>query len=111
MESSTTRTPRMLADSTACGACINGSIAHRRGAMRRTRGGAVTTSTRTERRHVRDDDARTDVAHGRSIVPWPVGRDDGGDDAAVLDPDAAALSPGQGTMLRPWATSVRASSS
>jgi hypothetical protein len=42
-----------------------------------------------------DADARTDVARGRGVVPWHVGRDDGGDDAAVLGPDAVALSPGR----------------
>ncbi len=31
-----------------------------------------------------DADARTDVARRRGVVPWHVGRDDGGDDAAVL---------------------------
>ena len=33
-----------------------------------------------------DADARTDVARRRDVVPWHVGRDDGGDDAAVLVP-------------------------
>src|SRR5882672_4478752 len=40
-----------------------------------------------------DADARADVVRRRSIVPWHVGRDDGGDDAAVPGPDAAALPP------------------
>src|SRR6266404_6051781 len=31
-----------------------------------------------------DADARTDVARRCGVVPWHVGRDDGGDDAAVL---------------------------
>src|SRR5436190_9542979 len=42
-----------------------------------------------------DADARTDVARRRGVVPWHVGRDDGGDDAAVLGPDAVALPPGR----------------
>src|SRR5712692_3904417 len=42
-----------------------------------------------------DADARTDVARRRSVVPWHVGRDDGGDDAAVVGPDAVALPPGR----------------
>src|SRR5437660_933976 len=41
-----------------------------------------------------DADARTDVAGRRDIVRRHVGRDDGGDDAAVPGPDAVALSPG-----------------
>src|SRR5512132_4192008 len=35
-----------------------------------------------------DADARTDVARRRGVVPRHVGRDDGGDDAAVPGPDA-----------------------
>jgi len=42
-----------------------------------------------------DADARTDVAWCRGVVPRHVGRDDGGDDAAVPDPDAVALSSGR----------------
>src|SRR5438105_11213446 len=42
-----------------------------------------------------DADARTNVARRRGIVPLHVGRDDGGDDAPVLDPDAVALPPGR----------------
>src|SRR5437870_5840054 len=42
-----------------------------------------------------DADARSDVARRRSVVPWHVGRDDGGDDAAVLGADAVALPPGR----------------
>ena len=42
-----------------------------------------------------DADARTDVARRRGVVPRHVGRDDGGDDAAVLGPDAVALPPGR----------------
>src|SRR6266581_7164765 len=38
-----------------------------------------------------DADARTDVARRRGVVPRHVGRDDGGNDAAVLGPDAVAL--------------------
>src|SRR5438874_1720070 len=34
---------------------------------------------------------RTDVPRRRGIVPWQVGRDDGGDDAAVTGPHAVAL--------------------
>src|ERR1700674_1080422 len=41
-----------------------------------------------------DANARTDVARRRGVVPWNVGRDDGGDDAAVLGPHARALPPG-----------------
>jgi len=41
-----------------------------------------------------DADARTDVAR-RRVVPRYVGRDDGGDDAAVLGPNAVALPPGR----------------
>src|SRR5438309_6472568 len=40
-------------------------------------------------------DARTDVARRRGVVPWHVGRDDGGDDAAVAGPDAVALPSGR----------------
>src|SRR5229473_652752 len=42
-----------------------------------------------------DADARTDVARGRGVVRWHVGRDDGGDDAAVPGPDAVPLPPGR----------------
>src|SRR3977135_4243069 len=42
-----------------------------------------------------DADARTDVARRRGVVPWHVGGDDGGDDAAVLGPNAMALPPGR----------------
>src|SRR5205823_10525429 len=42
-----------------------------------------------------DADARTDVARRCGVVPWHVGRDDGGDDAAVLGPDAVALPRGR----------------
>jgi hypothetical protein len=38
-----------------------------------------------------DADARTDVGRRRGGVLWHVGRDDGGDDAAVLNPDVVAL--------------------
>ena len=38
-----------------------------------------------------DADARPDVARRRGVVPRHVGRDDGGDDAAVAGPDAVAL--------------------
>src|SRR3984893_1217383 len=41
-----------------------------------------------------DADAWTDVAGRRGVVPRHVGRDDGGDDPAVLGPDAVALPPG-----------------
>src|SRR5213075_2879127 len=41
-----------------------------------------------------DADARTDVAGRRGVVPRHVGRDDGGDDAAVFGPDAVALPSG-----------------
>ena len=36
-----------------------------------------------------------DVARRRGVVPRHVGRDDGGDDAAVAGPDAVALPPGR----------------
>ena len=39
--------------------------------------------------------AGTDVARRRRVVPRHVDRDDGGDDAAVAGPDAAALPPGR----------------
>src|SRR5713101_143849 len=42
-----------------------------------------------------DADARTDVARRRGVVSWNVGRDDGGDDAAVPGPNARALPPGR----------------
>src|SRR5712691_5781035 len=38
-----------------------------------------------------DADARTDVARRRGVVPRHVGRDDGGDDAAILGANAVAL--------------------
>src|SRR6266568_4938329 len=41
------------------------------------------------------DACRTDVVRRRGVVPRHVGRDDGGDDAAVLGPDAVALPPGR----------------
>src|SRR6266566_2527470 len=82
----------MRADWTPCGACIRGLTAHPRGAMRRACGGAATMST-TKDEH--DADVRTHMARRRSVVPGHVGRDDGGDDAAVLGPDAVALPPGR----------------
>src|SRR5438445_13548916 len=42
-----------------------------------------------------DADARTDVARRRGVVRLHVGRDAGGEDAAVLGPDAVALPPGR----------------
>src|SRR5712691_2965058 len=42
-----------------------------------------------------DADARTDVARRRGVVPRHVGRDAGGDDAAVPGPHAVALPPGR----------------
>src|SRR5207249_4754837 len=42
-----------------------------------------------------DADARTDVARRRGVVPRHVGRDDGGDDAAILGANAVALPPGR----------------
>src|SRR6266496_3790489 len=80
----------MRADWTPCGACIRGLTAHPRGAKRRACGGAATMST-TKDEH--DADVRTHMARRRGVVPGHVGRDDGGDDAAVLDPDAVALPP------------------
>src|SRR5206468_13019696 len=41
-----------------------------------------------------DADARADVARRRGVVPRHVGRDDAGDDAAVLDANVVALPPG-----------------
>src|SRR5713101_9494358 len=59
-----------------------------------------------------DADARTDVARRRGVVPWHVGRDDGGDDAAVLGPNAVALPPGrwQDSRLRQGYGELRRSS-
>src|SRR6266513_5932235 len=48
-----------------------------------------------------DADARTDLARRCGVVPWHVGRDDGGDDAAVLGPNAVALPPGRDTRNAP----------
>src|SRR6185295_5905724 len=42
-----------------------------------------------------DAAARADVARRRRVVPRHVGRDDGGDDAAVPGADAVALPPGR----------------
>src|SRR5438477_9566784 len=42
-----------------------------------------------------DANARTDVARRRGVFPWHVGRDDGGDDAAVPGPNAVALPTGR----------------
>ena len=52
-----------------------------------------------------DADARTDVARRGGVVPRHVGRDDGGDDAAVPGAHAAALPPGrrQDRRERAWA--------
>src|SRR3989442_12141629 len=82
----------MPADWTASGACTSGSTARPRGATRRASGGAATTSTT---RDERDVDVRTDMARRGGVVPGHVGRDDGGDDAAVSGPDAVALPPGR----------------
>src|SRR2546428_3606583 len=82
----------MRADWTASGPCTSGSTAHPRGATRRACGGAATTSTT---RDERDVDVRTDMARRGGVVPCHVGRDDGGDDAAVSDPDAVALPSGR----------------
>src|SRR5438874_11237181 len=93
----------------ASGACTSGSIARPRGATRRECGGAAMTSTpRAERNRdgrdadarrldnvdVVDADARADVARRRVVFPCHVGRDDGGDDAAVPDADAVSLPSG-----------------
>src|SRR5436190_15598366 len=75
---------------TACGACTSGSTAPPKGATRPASGGAATMSTPRNERHA---DVR--MVGRRRVVPWHVGRDDGGDDAAVLGPDAAALPPGR----------------
>src|SRR2546425_3140725 len=90
MASSTTPIPPMRAAWTACGACTSGSTAHPRGATRRASGGAATTSTPRNERHA---DVR--LVGRRGVVPGHVGRDDGGDDAAIPGPDAAALPPGR----------------
>src|SRR5437870_6965456 len=82
----------MRADWTASGACTSGSTAPPRGATRPACGGVATTSmTRDEH----DADAGTHMARRGGVVPWHVDRDDGGDDAAVLSPDAVALQPGR----------------
>src|SRR5438034_8392452 len=80
----------MRAAWTACGACTSGSTARPRGATRPASGGAATTSTPRNERHA---DVR--LARRRGVVPWHVGRDDGGDDAAIPGTDAAALPPGR----------------
>src|SRR5436309_11767571 len=98
----------MRVDWTASGACTSGSTAPPRGATRQASGGAATTSTRGEKSHGRDADARrlvhvddvdanawADLARCRGVVPRHVVRHDGGDDAAVLGPDAVALPPGR----------------
>src|SRR6266516_1202842 len=82
----------MRAEWTGCGACTSGSTAHPRGATRRASGGAAATSTT---RAEQNADVRTDMARRRRVVTWHVGRDDGGDDAAVPGPDAVALPPGR----------------
>src|SRR6266581_2686260 len=82
----------MRAAWTACGACTSGSTALPRGATRRASGGAATMSTPIDERNA---DVRTVMARRRGVVPWHVGRDDGGDDAAIPGPDAAALPPGR----------------
>src|SRR2546430_15152007 len=87
----------MRADWTACGACTSGSTAPPRGATRRASGGAAMTST-TRDEH--DANARTDMASRRGVVPWHVDRDDGGDDAAVLGPNAVALPPARSSRRR-----------
>src|SRR3970040_2449596 len=74
----------MRADSTVSGACTSGSTAPPRGATRRGSGGAATTRT-----------ARGEGDGRDAVVPRHVGRDDGGDDAAVPGPDAVALPPGR----------------
>src|SRR5438552_4276090 len=93
----------------ASGACTSGSIARPMGATRRECGGAAMTSTpRAERNRdgrdadarrldnvdAMDADARADLARRRGIFPRRVGRNDGGDDAAVPDADVVALPPG-----------------
>src|SRR5207247_10917603 len=75
---------------TACGACTSGSTAPPKGATRPASGGVATTSTPRNERHA---DVR--MVGRRRVVPWQVGRDDGGDDAAGLGPDAAALPRGR----------------
>src|SRR2546428_5825840 len=82
----------MRAGWTVSGACTSGSTARPRVATRRASGGAATTSTATLERY---DDARTGMARRGGGVPWHVGRDDGGDDAALPGPDAVALPPGR----------------
>src|SRR5712664_1434386 len=80
----------MRADWTASGACTSGSTARPRGATRRASGGAATTSTPSDERNA---DVR--MVGRRGVVPWHVGRDDGGDDAAIPGPDAATLPRGR----------------
>src|SRR5438105_9826438 len=108
MASSTTLTRPLRAASTASGACTSGWTAHPKGATRQECGGGATTSTASAERnrdgrdaHARrmddvdgvDADVGADVAPRRGVVPFHVGRDDGGDDAAVPGADALALSP------------------
>src|SRR4051794_17769092 len=101
----------MRADSMRSGACTRGSTARPKAATRAGCGGAGATSTRSAERN--DDgeyaDARRCNADGdavdacpgtkldwcRGVIPRYVGRDDGGDDAAVTRPDVTALSPGR----------------
>src|SRR5688572_19393387 len=91
---STTPTPPMRAAWTHSGGCTRGSTARRRGATRRVCGGATTTGIRSaESYNDVDADARTDVDGRRRVVRRHVGRDDGGDDAAIARPRAVALSP------------------
>src|SRR2546428_12871497 len=81
----------MRAGWTVSGACTSGSTARPRVATRRASGGAATTSTATLDRYA---DARTGMARRGGGVPLLVGRDGGGDDAALPGPDAGALPAG-----------------
>jgi hypothetical protein len=49
-----------------------------------------------------DAQARTNVARRGGVVPRHVGRDDGGDDAAILDPNAVALLSESGFPVRAY---------
>src|SRR5215510_1439252 len=95
---SITRTPDIRAESTASGGCTSGSTAHRRDATRMAFGGVTTIGTATAELidalddvHGVDANAWTDVARSCGVVHRHVGRDDGGDDAAITRPGVVAL--------------------
>src|SRR5215510_9582083 len=109
---SITRTPDIRAESTASGGCTSGSTAHRRDATRMAFGGVTTIVTSTaEPIDALDDvygvdaNAWTDVARSCGVVHRHVGRDDGGDDAAISRPDVVALPSSRSSQ---WAPARRA---